>query len=103
MEYEARVLKKDNTTTWIRAKGRVFFDEEGKPLFITSNYYPHNSSVINKLKKHVGPEGFRVVYKEDMDALYPEDEEENEDEGKTSRLISGQEAASIMENMPAFL
>jgi len=32
LEYEARVLKKNNVTTWIRAKGRVLFDEEGKPL-----------------------------------------------------------------------
>jgi light-regulated signal transduction histidine kinase (bacteriophytochrome) len=32
LEFEARVLKKNNVTTWIRAKGRVLFDEEDKPV-----------------------------------------------------------------------
>jgi len=36
LEYETRVLKSDGSLSWIRAKGRVFFDETGKPLRLVS-------------------------------------------------------------------
>ncbi|HEY5371744.1 MAG TPA: PAS domain S-box protein [Hanamia sp.] len=33
-KYEARVKKSDNTICWIRKQGKVFFDDDGKPLKI---------------------------------------------------------------------
>jgi PAS domain S-box-containing protein len=36
LEYEVRLMRKDVATRWIRVRGRVFFDEEGKPLRLLS-------------------------------------------------------------------
>jgi PAS domain S-box-containing protein len=36
LEYEARVMRKDGSFRWIRAKGRVYFDDAKKPLKLVS-------------------------------------------------------------------
>ena len=35
--YEARILKPDNSISWIRTQGRVFFDEKNKPIKMLGN------------------------------------------------------------------
>jgi PAS domain S-box-containing protein len=35
--YEARIIKPDNTTSWIRTQGRVFIDENNKPVKMLGN------------------------------------------------------------------
>lgn len=32
LEYESRVIHKDGSTHWIRLKGRIYFDDSGKPI-----------------------------------------------------------------------
>lgn len=34
LEYEARVAQKDGTLRWVRSRGKVFFDQDGKPVRI---------------------------------------------------------------------
>ncbi|MBX9850127.1 MAG: hypothetical protein K2X86_00040 [Cytophagaceae bacterium] len=77
-------------------------DKEEKPLFLTSYDYPHNSSVIHKLKKHFGEGGFKVVYRDDLESdddndIYNEYEEEEENPDDFELGYSTEDIAIINE------
>jgi PAS domain S-box-containing protein len=55
LEYEARLLKKNNTIRWIRAKGKVFFNEQKKPvrLFGVVQDITEEKKFAEELARHV--------------------------------------------------